>query len=226
MCPSLHAAGSRPLLGSGAPLPSPCPSPRARSALPEAREEHPGSCPAAPSRHPHSLKRDTSRAPWAPGSPRSAPLGGGLALGVEVSRGRGHLSHLVGGSGSAVLAPCPQGGPNKPCVVFNASWRESLCLPSALSVLFQILKSCNPSTQVRARQHHTPDSGRIPPPPPGTVGFWSSGGLNISASADVREREGSLGDARGSGTDTLDSDPSWPRPGAAHSLSEVPFPYL
>ena len=183
MCPSLHAVGSRPLLGRGSPLPSPYPSPRARSALPEARGGHPGSCPAAPSRRPCSLKRDRSRSPWALGSPRSAPLGGGLALSVEVSRGRGHLSHLVGGSSSAVLAPYPQGGPNKPCVVFKASWRKSLCLPSTLSVLFQILKSCNPSTQVRARQHHTPDSGRIPPPPPtqdsGVLEQWRPQNLSV-----------------------------------------------
>ena len=185
MCPSLHAVGSRPLLGRGSPLPSPYPSPRARSALPEARGGHPGSCPAAPSRRPCSLKRDRSRSPWALGSPRSAPLGGGLALSVEVSRGRGHLSHLVGGSGSAVLAPYPQGGPNKPCVVFKASWRKSLCLPSTLSVLFQILKSCNPSTQVRARQHHTPDSGRIPPPPT-HPGQWGSGAAEASKSQRVQ----------------------------------------
>lgn len=51
---------------------------------------------------------------------------------------------------------------------------------------------------------------------PGTVGFLSSGGLQISVS---EKSGGRLGGARASGAGT-------PDPNLSQNLSEVPFPYL
>lgn len=178
-----------------------------------------GPSPAVLNRHPCSLQRDGRRLPPCTGLPQLCLPGEGMALGVEVSRGRGHLSHLARGSGSALLAPHPPGGPEKPCIVFKTSQRKSLCLPSALSGLLPLLSFRNPSARVGVRLY-MPDSRKDRPP-----GQWDSGTAEASK-AQRRQMLGArrhLGGCAGPWGQTRGSKCSLAKPwGNPASLSFIP----
>ena len=159
------------------------------------------------------------------GSPGSAPLPGGGWPSAQRSAGGRTFGPPGWRLGLCGPSPVPQVGPNKPCVVCRESFPPgSLGLPSALSGLFLVFKSWNPSAQIGARQYHTPDARRTPPP--GTGGRRSSQGPQISALTDFRGQGGGLGAMRGSGQAPWTQTPAGQDPGAAHSHSEVLLPYL
>lgn len=139
--------------------------------------------PASHSADLHAPSGETDRVHLGPGLPWSAPLPGGAGPGHRGQQGGGHSVPLGGGSGSA--APAPKWVLTSPAVCRESFPPGSLGLPSALSGLFLVFKSWNPSAQVGARQYHTPDSRRTPPLP-GTGGRRSSQGPQISAFTDFR----------------------------------------
>lgn len=152
------------------------------------------------------------------GLPQLCLPGEGMALGVEVSRGRGHLSHLARGSGSALPAPHPQGGPEKPCIVFKTSQQKSLCLPSALSGLLPLLSFRNPSARVGVRLY-MPDRKDRPP------GQWDSGTAEASKAQrrQMLEVRRHLGGCAGPWGQTRGSKCSLTKPwGNPASLSFIP----
>ena len=146
------------------------------------------------------------------GSPGSAPLPGGGWPWAQRSAGGRTFGPPGWRLGLCGPSPVPQVGPNKPCVVCRESFPPgSLGLPSALSGLFLVFKSWNPSAQIGARQYHTPDARRTPHPPPEQGGAGAAKAPRSQRSQILWARRWP-GGCEGLWAGTLDSNPSWPRP--------------
>lgn len=94
------------------------------------------------------------------------------------------MSNSFGGSGSVLPALIPKRVLPNPVLVCKTSWQKSLCLPSALLDLLQILKPSNPPSKSKQGSYYTLDSKKDGGPP-GQQGSGAAGGFQLSMPADA-----------------------------------------